>query len=155
MKDYQLVSLKRSVTRLNFDLTKSNTRVRRRCLMSLGLIKNNGLLVSAFLPFKPHFKEKKVRLILNNPLINEFSGGVVTNKNALNSNSSFFEQEVSSVFMNAFLKNVRTQLESTVRFYFSELELVGLGYRLTIRSSTVRFKLGFSHVVVLSIPKHV
>jgi large subunit ribosomal protein L6 len=35
------------------------------------------------------------------------------------------------------------------------MELVGLGYRLTIKNRSVRFRLGFSHVIILPLPSSV
>ena len=35
------------------------------------------------------------------------------------------------------------------------MELVGLGYRLTIKNRSVRFRLGFSHVIILPIPSSI
>jgi len=35
------------------------------------------------------------------------------------------------------------------------LELVGLGYRLTLKGGTLRLRLGFSHVLILTIPSNV
>jgi len=44
---------------------------------------------------------------------------------------------------------------SSNKIYFTELELVGLGYRVSVKKGRVRLGLGFSHVVYLLIPKNV
>jgi len=41
------------------------------------------------------------------------------------------------------------------KVYFVELELIGLGYRVSIKKGRIRLGLGFSHVIFLLIPKNV
>lgn len=44
---------------------------------------------------------------------------------------------------------------SNYRVYFSELELIGLGYRLSFKNNAVRLNLGFSHIIFVSLPSSV
>jgi len=53
-----------------------------------------------------------------------------------------------------FLKLITFELIND-RVYFVELELVGLGYRISIKKGRIRLGLGFSHVIFLLIPKNV
>lgn len=41
------------------------------------------------------------------------------------------------------------------KIYFVELELIGLGYRVSLKKGRIRLALGYSHVIFLLIPKGV
>jgi len=41
----------------------------------------------------------------------------------------------------------------TSKIFFFELELIGLGYRISIKKSRIRLSLGYSHIIFLLMPK--
>ena len=53
------------------------------------------------------------------------------------------------------LKLISSKLNSNNKIYFTELELIGLGYRISLKKRRIRLGLGFSHVIYLLIPKNV
>ena len=81
-------------------------------------------------------------------------------------NLSLAGQNVKQITLdsNRFFLNKLTTLKSffrsaaslsNYRVYFSELELIGLGYRLSFKNNTVRLNLGFSHIIFVSLPSSV
>lgn len=38
------------------------------------------------------------------------------------------------------------------KMYYSELELIGLGYRISVKNKILRLKLGYSHIIFVVIP---
>lgn len=117
---------------------------------SISLIKDNGILFSSFVSLKGANKTTgTVSLIPSLKLvpINFFDcyGGS-------NNNISLITNQTNAKFFYRFFYNL---ILGGFKFWFEELELVGLGYRLTVKGNTLRLRLGFSHVIILTIPKGV
>jgi ribosomal protein L6P/L9E len=53
------------------------------------------------------------------------------------------------------LKLISSRFCDNSKIYFTELELVGLGYRVSVKKGRIRLGLGFSHVIYLLVPKNV
>jgi hypothetical protein len=145
----------------NFDLTKIKRPVTKGLsrinFSALGL-KGRGLLFSSYVPFKASKKSSQVKLLLASNFftgcgLSDFRLVNVTSANLTEPKNLTWQAVGPKQFKFASIREFSDVLSSAVRFWFDELELVGLGYRLTVRNLTVRFRLGFSHVVILPIPK--
>lgn len=115
-----------------------------------GLVKNT-LTVFSVVPIKPVKKPVRTKFV-----------SVYLNASRLNNlrlvnrlTPTRFVFDGNRKFTHSLAREFTNTLTSVSRFWFIELELVGLGYRLTIKNLTIRFRLGFSHVVILTIPKSV
>jgi len=62
----------------------------------------------------------------------------------------FKKQLLSASFLKRFKKQQNFFIDSKIWFY--ELELVGLGYRISLKNNNIRLNLGFSHVIFLPLP---
>lgn len=59
------------------------------------------------------------------------------------------------IFFNLFLERLKTELEKLNKVFKKKLILKGLGYRITLSENRkIELKLGFSHLVNLSIPEN-
>jgi hypothetical protein len=139
---------------LNFDLTKVKNPTKGLSRVGLAVVGLNerGLMFSSYVPFKTSKKSSQLKLTLAS---NFFSGRSLSNFDLVNvqPNRMLWRSVGLKQFKFATAREFNNILASAVRFWFDELELVGLGYRLTVRNLTVRFRLGFSHVIILPIPK--
>lgn len=116
-------------------------------------IKDNGFLLSSFVPF--NFKHKKlpnspVSLFLCLKILK------INFKQQLISHSKCgfsLLTDPKTAFL--YYRSVYNSIIGSFKFWFDELELVGLGYRLTLRGNTIRLRLGFSHVLILTVPPSV
>jgi len=115
---------------------------------SISLIKENGILFSSFVSLKGAKAANTVNLIpsLNLVSINFFDCYSVRNGISLMTN------QINGKFYYRLFYNL---ILGGFKFWFEELELIGLGYRLTVKGNTLRLRLGFSHVIILTIPEGV
>lgn len=141
----------------NFDLAKAEKPIKDLKFQRIGFsalsLKGRGLLFSGYVPFKTSRKSLQLKLILARSF---FGGRGLTGFNLIGAESNKMVWQAAGLkqFKFALTREFGDVLASSVRFWFDELELVGLGYRLTVRNLTVRFRLGYSHVVILPIPKN-
>jgi large subunit ribosomal protein L6 len=122
---------------------------------SFVLLKNNGLLLSAVTKIKGFKKASVTRYFIYSRLLKflpikceRFFNGFDENKKV----SVLYRFFSNSKSLTNLYNSTYGCFLSSSKIWFEELELVGLGYRLTIKNRSVRFRLGFSHVIILTIP---
>lgn len=145
------------MTFLSLKINNFSVGLPANCLTySLVYLKNNGFLISSFVKSKGFKKLVFSKYFIFSNLFNFFlpADSFVSD---LNKNNSLVAGCSFNFFYNSkklrfFYNNFYNSFISGSKIWFEELELVGLGYRLTLRNRSVRFRLGFSHVIILPIP---
>lgn len=132
----------------NFFSSVSLEYKKRLIYFSISLIKDNGILFSSFVNLKKNKNNSVTNLVPYLKLVPVYFFDCCVNKNII----SLLTNQTNGNFYYRFFYNL---ILGGFKFCFEELELVGLGYRLTIKGNTLRLRLGFSHVIILTIPKGV
>lgn len=119
----------------------------------LCFINDNGFLLSSFVPFNSKHRKlikspfnlflclKLLKINFKQKLV---SGGGLSFSLLTDPKTAYL-----------YYRSVYNSIIGSFKFWFDELELVGLGYRLTLRGNTIRLRLGFSHVLILTVPPSV
>jgi len=133
----------------NFSFLSSLLAYKKKLLCSsISLIKGNGILFSSFVILKKIKTADTINLIPSLNLVPIKLFDCFSNKNIF----SLLTNQINGKFYYRLFYNL---ILGGFRFWFEELELVGLGYRLTVKGNTLRLRLGFSHVIILTIPEGV
>lgn len=67
--------------------------------------------------------------------------------------SSLFTINSKSFFLKNFIKTVTAV--GSKKIFYSELSLIGLGYRISVKNKVLRLSLGFSHTIFVLLPDFV
>lgn len=118
--------------------------------LSISLIKDNGILFSSFVSLKGANKTARTSSLI--PALRLVPINFFDCYSGTNNSISLITNQINAKFYYRLFYNL---ILGGFKFWFEELELVGLGYRLTVKGNTLRLRLGFSHVIILTIPKGV